>query len=65
MTIADISIASAISVVFTTLLGEEERKAYANLTSWYSSLVATDSTIGSKDLPKEAHKAFKGKKAPK
>ena len=25
-------------------------------------IVATDNTIGSKDLPKEAHKAFKGKK---
>lgn len=26
------------------------------------SIVASDNTIGSKDLPKEAHKAFKGKK---
>jgi hypothetical protein len=29
------------------------------------SIVATDNTIGTKDLPKEAHKAFKGKKAAK
>jgi hypothetical protein len=26
-------------------------------------IVGTDSVIGSKDLPKDAHKAFKGKKS--
>ena len=42
-------------------LGEEERKAYTNLTAWYLNIVGLDNTIGSKDLPKEAHKAFKAK----
>jgi hypothetical protein len=35
------------------------------LTTWYLSLVNVDLTIGSKDLPKEAHKAFKSKQAKK
>ena len=54
-----------MSGVFTTLLGEEERKAYPNLTAWYLSIVASNNAVGSCDLPKEAHKAFKGKKAQK
>jgi len=62
LTIADISFATALSVVFGSLFGEEERKAYPNLTAWYLSVAATDKTIGSTDLPKEAHKLFKGKK---
>ena len=61
LSIADLSIAPALNVVLTTLLGEEERKTYPNIVAWYLSLVATDATIGSKDLPKEAHKAFKAK----
>ena len=65
MTIADISVATALSVVFGSLLGEEERKAYPSLTAWYVSIAGTDKNIGSTDLPKEAHKAFKGKKAHK
>jgi glutathione S-transferase len=59
--IADFSLAAGIAVVLTTL-GEEERKAYPNTTAWYLSLVATDAIIGSKDLPKDSHKAFKPKK---
>lgn len=61
LSIADLSIATGLSVVLTTLLGEEERKAYPTVTAWYLSVVAVDATVGSKDLPKEAHKAFKGK----
>ncbi len=61
LSIADLSIATAMSVVLTTLLGEEERKAYPNIVAWYLALVATDATIGPKELPKEAHKAFKAK----
>lgn len=61
LSIADISVAAALNVVFSTLLGEEERKPYPNLTAWYLGLVAVDATIGSKDLPKDAHKAFKAK----
>lgn len=65
MTIADLSLATALSVVFGSLLGEEERNVYPNLTSWYLGVAATDKTIGSTDLPKEAHKSFKGKKVQK
>lgn len=59
--IADFSLAAGIAVVLTTL-GEEERKPYPNITAWYLSLVATDAIIGSKDFPKDSHKAFKPKK---
>jgi glutathione S-transferase len=61
-TLADYSLATSIAVVLTTL-GEEERKPYPNVTAWYLSLVATDVVIGSADLPKEAHKAFRAKQA--
>ena len=44
-------------------LGDEDRKPYPNITSWYLSLVATDAVIGSKDFPKQSNKPFKaGKK---
>lgn len=65
LTIADLSVATALSVVFSIVLGEEERKAYPKLTAWYLAIAATDKTVGSSDLPKEAHKLFKGKKAQK
>lgn len=61
MSIADVSLATGVAVVLTTLLGEEERKTYPNVTNWYLALVSADSTIGPKDLPKDAHKAFKPK----
>ncbi len=54
-----------MSVVFSSVLGEEERKAYPSLTAWYLNVAGTDKTIGSTDLPKESHKSFKGKKAQK
>lgn len=62
LTIADLSLATALSVVFSTVFGEEERKAYPNVTAWYLGVAATDNTVGSTDLPKEAHKSFRGKK---
>jgi glutathione S-transferase len=46
-TLADYSLATGISVVLTSL-GEEERKAYPNITAWYLSIVETDATIGGK-----------------
>ncbi len=61
LSIADISIATGVAIVLTTLLGEEERKAYPNVNAWYLNIVATDNTIGPKELPKDAHKAFKPK----
>lgn len=65
LSIADLSIAAALSGVFTTLLGEEERKAYPNTTAWYLSIAGSNNAVGSTDLAKEAHKSFKGKKAQK
>lgn len=62
--IADYSLATGIAVVLG-VLGEEERKAYPNITAWYLSLVATDAVIGGKDFPKESHKAFKPKQEKK
>lgn len=62
--IADYSLATGIAVVLA-VLGEEERKAYPNITSWYLSLVATDAVIGGKDFPKESHKAFRPKQEKK
>lgn len=59
--IADIAWAANLGVVFSVMLGEAERSKYPNLTNWYSGIVALDSNLGPKDLPKEGHKAFKGK----
>lgn len=62
LSIADLSLATSISVLLTSVYGEEDRKTrYPHLTTWYLSLVETDATVGSKDLPKESHKAFKPK----
>ena len=58
VTIADYSLATGISVVLTSL-GDEDRKAYPNITSWYLSLVASDAVVGSKDFPKQSAKPFK------
>ena len=60
-TIADYSLATGISVVLTSL-GDEDRKAYPNITSWYLSLVASDAVVGSKDFPKQSAKPFKASK---
>jgi glutathione S-transferase/translation elongation factor EF-1beta len=62
--LADYSLATGIAVVLA-VLGEEERKAYPNITAWYLALVATDAVIGGKDFPKESHKAFKPKQEKK
>jgi glutathione S-transferase/translation elongation factor EF-1beta len=60
-TIADFSVATSIAVILTSL-GDEDRKPYQNVISWYTALVESDNTIGSKDFPKESHKPFKVKK---
>jgi elongation factor 1-beta len=57
-TLADYSLAAGISVVLCTL-GDEDRKAYPNLSAWYLAMVETDATIGGKDFPKDSHKPFK------
>lgn len=64
ITIADYSLATGIAVVLAAL-GEEERKAYGNVTAWYLSIVETDAIVGGKEFPKESHKAFKVKKEKK
>jgi len=61
VTLADFSLATGISVILTSL-GEEERKAYPNVTAWYLSLVETDAVIGGKEFPKDSHKALRAKK---
>lgn len=46
-TLADYSLAAGIAVVLSSL-GEEDRKAYPNLTAWYLSIVETDAIVGGK-----------------
>lgn len=58
--IADYSLAAGIAVVLG-VLGEEDRKAYPNVSTWYLSLAETDAVLGGKDFPKETHKAFRAK----
>ena len=62
LTIADLSLASAVSVVFSVMFGEGQRKKYANTVNWYTAIAAGNAEVGPKDLPKEAHEAFKGGK---
>jgi len=61
VTIADFSVATSIAVILTSL-GDEDRKPYQNIVSWYTALVESDNTVGSKEFPKESHKPFKVKK---
>ena len=55
LSIADLSLASSISVVFGTMFGEGQRKKYPNTVTWYTSISGTNADVGPKDLPKEAH----------
>ena len=61
-TLADLSLASSVSVVFSVMLGEGPRKKYTNTLAWYLALVEAHPEAGPKDLPKEADDAFKGGK---
>ena len=61
-TIADYSLASCISVVFSVMFGEGPRKKYPNIMSWYTAIATANPEVGPKDLPKEADEAFKGGK---
>ena len=62
LTIADLSLASAVSVVFSVMFGEGQRKKYSNTVNWYNGIVGGNAEVGPKDLPKDAHEAFKGGK---
>lgn len=61
-TIADYSIASSVSVIFSVMLGEGPRKKYPNILNWYTAIATATTEVGPKDLPKEADDAFKGGK---
>lgn len=58
VSIADYTLSVSLSSVLA-VLGDAERKDYSNTVAWYLSMIQLDSSIGSKDLPKEAHKAFR------
>ena len=61
-TLADLSLASSVSVVFSVMLGEGPRKKYTNTLAWYMAMTEVQPEVGPKDLPKEADDAFKGGK---
>lgn len=66
LSIADLSLASSVSVVFSIMFGEGQRKRFQNTIAWYLSISGANAEVGPNELPKEAHEAFKGgKKAPK
>ena len=62
LTIADLSLASSVSVVFGVMFGEGQRKKYTNTVNWYTAIATGNAEVGPKDLPKECHEAFKGGK---
>ena len=62
ISIADLSLASSVSVIFNVMFGEGQRKRFQNTISWYESIAGANAEVGPKDLPKEAHEAFKGGK---
>lgn len=62
LSIADLSLASSVSVVFSTLFGEGQRKKYPNTLNWYTAIATGTPEVGPADLPKETHEAFKGGK---
>ena len=64
-TLADLSLASSVSVVFSVMLGDGPRRKYSNTLTWYKSVVAAHPECGPSDLPKEADEAFRSKKGKK
>jgi translation elongation factor EF-1beta len=60
--IADLSLAASVSVIFSVMLGEGPRKKYSNTMKWYLMMTEINPEVGPKDLPKEADDAFKGGK---
>jgi elongation factor 1-gamma len=42
LSIADLSLASNVSVVFGVMFGEGQRKKYPNTLNWYNSIVASN-----------------------
>lgn len=62
LSIADLSVASNLSVVFEIMFGEGQRKKYQHSVNWYTSIVGLNKEVGNTELPKEAHEAFRGGK---
>lgn len=62
LSIADLSLASSVSVVFGVMFGEGQRKKYSNVLNWYTSVVNANKEVGPAELPKEAHESFRGGK---
>lgn len=52
LSIADLSLASSISVVFSVMFGEGQRKKYPKTVEWYNSVVGQNAEVGPKELPK-------------
>lgn len=65
LSIADLSLASCVSIVFSVMLGEGPRKKYAKTLAWYLTVAGANKEVGPVDLPKEADDAFKSKKGKK
>jgi glutathione S-transferase len=42
LSIADLSIASSVSVIFESMFGEGQRKKYPTTVNWYGSVVAAN-----------------------
>lgn len=52
LSIADISLASNVSVVFEFMFGEGQRKKYPNTLNWYTSIATANKEVGAVELPK-------------
>lgn len=52
LSIADLSLAACVSVVFGVMFGEGQRKKYPNTVTWYTSVAGVNAEVGPKDLPK-------------
>lgn len=46
LSIADLSLAASVSVVFSVMFGEGQRKKYPNTVAWYGSVVAVNPESG-------------------
>jgi glutathione S-transferase len=65
ITIADISLASNVCVLYCHALGQEERKQRTHLISWWTSLCEqTKGCLGECKLTEKAHASLSGKEVP-
>lgn len=52
LSIADLSLASSVSVVFGVMFGEGQRKKYSHTLNWYTVVANANKEVGPADLPK-------------